>query len=304
VSGNRIARGRAARRSAAALRTVRKLVASGEAVIAAPWLDQHDRELLYWIPFLRWLTTEGGLDRGRLTVIGRGGADAWYSDVAGRYVDLYDHFPADDTADPAEPAASLVEELAAGGGRVLRPEILDSIHTLRRSLGARALDMTSRPAFIPDDGQPSPINRDEYVVVRFGFSDAFPDTEGNRRFRDDLVRRVAADNRVVVVRSAPEEDRLWLLEDGRSVPAPSPVPRRHGVALLTRLIRGADAFFSSYDGIAYVGPFVGTTTLAYYSDAALDALQLDDMERVSRKLAPTGRLFRARHVGHIVGEAS
>ena len=60
-------------------------------IVAGPWLSEVGFEVLYWIPFLRWFEDRYRVDRERVIAVSRGGASSWYADVAGAYVDIFDH---------------------------------------------------------------------------------------------------------------------------------------------------------------------------------------------------------------------
>ena len=60
-------------------------------IIAGPWLSEVGFEVLYWIPFLRWFEDRYRVDRERVIAVSRGGASSWYADVAGAYVEIFDH---------------------------------------------------------------------------------------------------------------------------------------------------------------------------------------------------------------------
>ena len=72
---------------------------------------------------------------------------------------------------------------------------------------------------------------------------------------------------------------------------------RHNLAFQTQVVRGARALISTYGGFSFLGPYVGTPTLALYSRPQLSAMHLDAIERVARQLGQKRRLYRARHVG-------
>ena len=60
-------------------------------IIAGPWLSEVGFEVLYWIPFLRWFEDRFRVDRERVVAVSRGGVAGWYADVAGAYVEIFDH---------------------------------------------------------------------------------------------------------------------------------------------------------------------------------------------------------------------
>ena len=97
------------------MRLVRKraLHRTGAPVVAGPWTGDEVGELLYWIPFLRWLQ---GLDAGlaeRLFVVCRAAGAAWYEGIGAGQVDLEELIP-------DEPPDEVTEEELQGP---LRDEI-------------------------------------------------------------------------------------------------------------------------------------------------------------------------------------
>jgi hypothetical protein len=106
-------------------RLVRKraLHRTGAPVVAGPWTGDEIGELLYWIPFLRWLQ---GVDAGvkeRLFVIRRSAGAAWYDGIGAGQVDL-------ERLIPDEPPDEVTEEELQGP---LRDEIARTF-----GLGSRA----------------------------------------------------------------------------------------------------------------------------------------------------------------------
>lgn len=59
-------------------------------IIVGPWLSELGYELLYWIPFLTWLTEAFGIDRNRLVALSRGGVASWYGNLTTRYFDIFE----------------------------------------------------------------------------------------------------------------------------------------------------------------------------------------------------------------------
>jgi hypothetical protein len=91
------------------MRLVRKraLHRTGAPVVAGPWTGDEIGELLYWIPFLRWLQ---GLDAGlkeRLFVVRRSAGAVWYDGIGAGQVDL-------EQLIPDEPPDEVTEEELQG----------------------------------------------------------------------------------------------------------------------------------------------------------------------------------------------
>jgi hypothetical protein len=85
---------------------VRRLKRDQSEVVAGPWLGSETAELLYWIPFLRWVQTATYGLRDRLVVVSRAASASWYEGLGARRVS-------------AEEASSIT------GVTVLQPELID-----------------------------------------------------------------------------------------------------------------------------------------------------------------------------------
>jgi hypothetical protein len=85
---------------------VRRLKRDQSQVVAGPWLGSETAELLYWIPFLRWVQTATFGLRDRLVVACRPGSASWYEGLGARRVSV-------------EEVGSVL------GAMVLQPELID-----------------------------------------------------------------------------------------------------------------------------------------------------------------------------------
>src|SRR4051812_12306108 len=180
--GTRPARQRAPRRarreSRAAGKAVRRMAESGATILAGPWLGPPSLELMYWIPLLNRMGVTGRVDRTRVIAVSRGGADPWYADVAGAYVDALDHLdPKEverlgrlplDHPDVAE-ASDLLMKAAVPGGRRdtvewLHPTILEQLfapHWTWRE-GNGVVRTFTHHRLLPDDGRSSSVSERPY----------------------------------------------------------------------------------------------------------------------------------------------
>ncbi len=84
---------------------VRRLKREQSQVVAGPWLGSETAELLYWIPFLRWVQTATYGLRDRLVVASRAGSASWYEGLGARHV-------------------SVEEAASVPGAVVLQPELI------------------------------------------------------------------------------------------------------------------------------------------------------------------------------------
>jgi hypothetical protein len=156
---------------------------------------------------------------------------------------------------------------------------------------------------LPEDPQPpiGPVGA-PYVAVKAYFNRSFPDTDTNRTALRRLIAQLAEQLEVVLLEPSPEDGDVALFEMSvshrvRRAPATRP---RNSLRVQSALVRQAEALIAPYGGFSYLGPYLGTPTLAFYSDAAFEAAHLDAIDRVGRLFGSAGSpLFRARHIGHL-----
>jgi hypothetical protein len=287
-------------------RRLRRIAGGTGPVVAGPWTGDVGLELLYWLPFLRWLTTEGGVDPTRVVAVSRGGVGDWYADVSNTYVDLHDHFPADRVMRWGDDSDRRAVELAQESAGIERSERLHP-SLLRRLFGARwehgasssVVSAHTTHASLPAGAPANTELPGPYAAVKLDFNEHLPNTAANR----DILRRTVewfgermsvvclqdvAPGRESFVPETTERVQTIVLEPSRSL------------AEQSAIVRNADVFVSTYTGCSYLGPYVETPTIALYSDAPSDLVHLDLIDRVGRQLGDEGsRLFRARHVGSL-----
>jgi hypothetical protein len=253
-------------------------------------------ELLYWIPFLRWATTHGGIDPQRLVVVSRGGAASWYSDIGGRYVDLFDYYTPElfrekseqrRTAGRQKPRtmtefdrdiAKLVRQtLHLGNADQLHPahmyRLFQSFWQSKAPLDSIERFALRRPLPAIETGDVAGALPHDFVAARFYFNDAFPDTETNRRFAAKLLTAVADSTDVVLLNSATRVDDL------HDVPAPQRrrihliadlLSARTSLDVQSKVIARSRAFVGTHGGLSYLGPLYGVRSLSFYSEARPD----------------------------------
>ena len=66
--------------------------AAGRPIVVGPWTGEVGFELLYWVPFVRWVVNTYGMAPDRLLVVSRGGVSSWYGSLAARYADVFLYF--------------------------------------------------------------------------------------------------------------------------------------------------------------------------------------------------------------------
>ena len=94
-------------------------------VVVGPWLMEIGFELLYWIPYVRAQLKRLGIAKERVTVVSRGGAEGWYDDIAGRYLDLLDVMTPQEFHDWTS-GVGAGEEIAQGNRKTFKAERLET----------------------------------------------------------------------------------------------------------------------------------------------------------------------------------
>ena len=304
-----------------ATRKIEQIAKSDQPIVAGPWIGGVGMELLYWIPFLNWLTSEGGVDPSRVVAVSRGGADPWYAQVAGSYVDLFDHYsPAEIRAWHEErlrhpdkeshisvsghdrDAFELAREPWGGKAEWLHPMLVHRLFSPRWEWGASAAVIREHTAYrpLPSQNGGGPELPETYVAVKAYFSPAFPDTEENREALERVIAALAEQTTVVLMRGGEETGGHQPYVPLASLPVQDITDRlspRNNLSAQTQVVRGARALVSSYGGFSFVGPFVETPTLSLYSHPSLASVHLDAIELVARRFGEQRRLYRTRHVG-------
>ena len=275
---------------------VARAIRDGRNLLVGPFLGEVGFELLYWLPVLRRLLAE--VDRERVTVLTRGGAGAWYSDVAASAIDVLDLVPTE----------GYVDELVArrrreGNTKQFFPDRLDRriTHLALKRAGDAAvvhpLLMYSRMRFVLEGLQPPgaatrigdygrlPFEEralpdgcpEDYVAVKLYFSDSFPDGEATRELARRELARLAEESDVVVLTSGTQLDEHveWVPEGPRVHDSSSWVRPQDNLAVQTALVARARALVATYGGFSYLGPMLGVPTRALYTQAAFQRVHLD-----------------------------
>ena len=74
------------------VRDLKSLIDTKQNIVIGPWIGELGYELLYWIPFLRFLKTQSIFENKTCTVISRGGMQLWYQDFSTEYIDIFDYY--------------------------------------------------------------------------------------------------------------------------------------------------------------------------------------------------------------------
>ena len=286
---HRISAELARRESARLERRLATLAAAGGRIVVGPWMGEVGFELLYWIPFVAWFTERYSVDPSRLLVISRGGTGSWYGVPATSYRDVLayvtpEQYKAEHDArvrdigeqkqtriTPFERhlVARISADTMAAGAPLLHPETmyrllrpfwwghLDEAWVHQHSLYRRL------PAPAPVTGLPA-----SYVAVKFYFNDCFAPSERNRAFARQVVADLAQEHAVVSLSTGIDLDDHGCDDPGavRAVELVRGVPAARNLDVQSAIVARATAFVGTYGGFAYLAPFHGVRSFAYYDD--------------------------------------
>lgn len=268
---------------------IARLSSSGRPVIAGPWLGGEGGELLYWIPFLLWATSEGGIAKSRIVALTDGGAPDWYQHAAQRALTLDEVLAPEALAEHRRALSTLgaspkqrsptrhEQSIIAAAAAALGLESFDALHPLylyrlfwpawgRRIPMAAALRYGRvEPLVLPApqglDWLPQP-----FVAVRFETCPFFPESRETKAFVTRQVASLAARTHVVLLAGSardwdlPQTPRIHCLDEHETRGC-----RR--AAAETAIIARASAFVGTFSGMSPVAPYVGTPALVFYHSA-------------------------------------
>lgn len=284
-------------------RRIDELLRHDRPVIVGPWTGEVGFELIYWIPFVRWVVHHYGIPAVRLIVVSRGGTAQWYGDIAARYVDAFEFFSPDQFR-TATAEAKKQRRVANFDAELVR-RVVDA-HQLGRP-DLLHPGMMYR-LFMPFWKDQAPIGRIEqyaeysrlrqpdvpyvrelpadYVAARFYFSDCFPDTSANREFVRSTIDAISRQTPVVLLNTPFQVDdhRDVDAHGGRVIAAGAKMSPSQNLAVQTAVIAGARAFVGTYGGYSYLAPFCGVNSLAFYSAPTFKVQHLHVAQHVFRKL--------------------
>jgi hypothetical protein len=263
-----------------------QIAASGRPVLIGPWTGEVGFELLYWIPFVRWVRAHWNLAPEREVIVSRGGVASWYTQDAARYVDILELFTPDDFRSAVaeekrkhrKPGAfddRIVEAVAgrrdAGPVDVLHPGLMYRLFAPYWSdeAGYALIDQFTRhqlidpPAGVRPAGLPA-----EYVAVRFYFNECFPPTGENRAFARQTVASLAERSTIVMLNPgfSVDDHNDWKPDTSdRIITIADSTKPESNLALQSAVIAGARAYVGTYGGYSYLAPLYRVPALAFFS---------------------------------------
>jgi hypothetical protein len=311
----RARRVREERTSRRALRTLEQVAAGGTPVVAGPWLSEVGFEVLYWIPLLAWLRDEHGLDPARVTAVTRGGAGAWYANVAARTLEALDFSEPDEVrawhrlrAETGSEKQSVptrgderLFEAAAGGAdsEWLHPSLMYHLYNvaLRWTGDVRLLTRQARYEPLPPAPEPPLALPASYVAVKAYFSRCFPPTAENRAFLGRSLEELASRSPVVLLRTPTTlDDHADEVDAPAGIVTYTATEGRTNLAAQSAIVAASSALVSTYGGFSYLGAFLGVPTFTFYSERAFNPLHVEVQKVALASLGADPQTAQPQHV--------
>jgi len=282
-------------------REIAEMAAGSGPIIAGPWLAEVGYEVLYWIPFLRWLVDAHGISRERVIAVSRGGLETMYDELAGRYVDIFDLMTPQELAAAnarrqaehegggrkqtgssgleADIVARVKGHLSVPDARVCQPAFLFrmfrnvwhgnlpvDVFTTHTRYVTKTLETTRMPG-VPDD----------FIAVKLYAGPALTTSDATRAAARALVEQAARIAPVVLLETelTIDEHRDFDLRGIANVTSAGALMQpRTNLGVQLSLIARSRFFLGTCGGLAWVAPFLGIPTVAVYDTDAMLAPHL------------------------------
>lgn len=271
-----------------------RTAASGDGpIVVGPWVSEVGYEVLYWVPFLRWLVDRFEIDPSRVHVVSRGGVGSWYADVGAHYLDIFDTLTPEEFREYTEARwndlggqkqmeyskwdqrilKQVVGDLRWSRHAVLSPSLMYRLfhHFIRGTAPiTHALNhLAFRPFPQPDGGEWEQRLPDEpFIAVKFYFRPSFPGGKANREIVREIVASLAEQIPVVLLNTGMQIDDHDDIDpgvSGRVTYLLDDVPPNRNLHVQSLAIARSAGFVGTYGGLAYLGPAYGKPTIALFS---------------------------------------
>ncbi|HEU5256645.1 MAG TPA: hypothetical protein VFU28_11685 [Vicinamibacterales bacterium] len=273
-------------------RDIARVVSGSDPIIVGPWLSEVGYEVLYWVPFVRWIQSRHGIPADRLVIVTRGGAASWYSDITTNAVELFDLMSPDEYAAAnaqrsAEDRGTLKQfvissmdqrivaeaqrRIGAARAQVLHPSLLYQLFH-QFWLGHRPpsfLDRRTRYRRIAAPNVAVPPLPADFVAVKLYTAASLPPTDAVRRALRSIVVGLAERTPVVMLDTGlsldDHEDYSFAASRIHSVR--DALTPRDNLAVQTAIISRASSFVGTCGALAWLAPMLGVDTTAILADA-------------------------------------
>ena len=273
-------------------RDIARVVSGSDPIIVGPWLSEVGYEVLYWVPFVRWIQSRHDIPADRLVIVTRGGAASWYSDITTNAVELFDLMSPDEYAAgnaqrSAEDRGTLKQfvissmdqrivaearrRVGASRAQVLHPSLLYQLFH-QFWLGHRPasfLDRRTRYRRIAAPNVAVPPLPADFVAVKLYTAASLPPTDSVRRALRSIVVGLAERTPVVVLDTglALDDHEDYSFAASRIHSVRDALTPRDNLAVQTAIISRASSFVGTCGALAWLAPMLGVDTTAILADA-------------------------------------
>lgn len=266
------------------------MLSGTQPVIVGPWLSEVGYEVLYWVPFLRWIMAAYRIPEHRLIVMSRGGTQSWYEGISSRYVEVFDYVTAEELSDRLADGAlkqrdisdfdrGLVERASGAlglddGVSVLHPSLMfrwfAPFWSGKETLGFVERHTRYARVAAPEITVPLRLPA-QYVVVKFYGARSLPDQPSVhaqvRAFVEGLSEWLPIVQLDTGLKLDDHSDYDLRVND-RVVSLSGRLDARTNLAIQTRVMSGATMYFGTCGGLAWLAPLLGVPTVPLLADAS------------------------------------
>jgi hypothetical protein len=274
-------------------------------IVIGPWSGEVGFELLYWIPFVEWVRSQWDLTSRRQIVISRGGVPSWYGVAQDDYEETFartspEEFRAAIATEKRKQRRShdydrtLVDAVTAARQlhdvSVLHPGLMYRLFEPYWSddAGYARIDQFTRYRRVTAPAVESlPDLPNQYVAMRFYFSECFPDTPENRAFARAAVEALSEWTPVVLLNPGFQVDDHsdWASHaSARVITIADRLTPASNLGVQTAVIAKARALVGSYGGYSYLAPLAGVPAFGFYSRQTFKLHHLHAAQRAFERL--------------------
>lgn len=271
-------------------RDLERVLGGTQPIIVGPWLSEVGYEVLYWVPFLRWVMAAYRIPEHRLIVMSRGGTQSWYQGITSRYVEVFDYITAEELFDRVGAGAlkqremsdfdrGLVERASRAlgldaGVSVLHPSLMfrwfAPFWSGKETLGFVERHTRYERVVAPDVAVPLELPA-EYVAIKCYVARSLPDKPAVRAQLRALVDGLSAQLPIVQLGTGlrlDDHSDYDLRANNRVLSLSERLDARTNLAMQTKVISGATMYFGTCGGLAWLAPLLGVPTVPLLADAS------------------------------------
>lgn len=267
-----------------------KLLQDNKPVIAGPYISDIGIEILYWIPFLRWLIKNYNLSKNRLITISRCGTDIWYNELNGKHIDICDFLEEKEfffminqrivngikqftiTEIEKDILNKITEKIKVDDYYLVHPSLMFNVFLpiWKQKLPAdfiKNYTIYKHFPFLKEQFQIDRVPKD-YIAVNFSFCPQFPNNSQNRFFLENLLAELCKEYKIINLNTGIQIDRHidFDFESDKIINIKNLVNYKNLLKVQTDIISNARLFIGTHSGISFLAPLIGVKTLNIYSE--------------------------------------